>query len=304
MLQKVIQVSLRNDDFEKAAKVLDRAGGNAMLGDAGPSTQRLLDVSVTSGGAAPRIATDAVNERASQEALGVTATLDEILGSPQGVNTARSNVRRSTAVNRDTAYKVAYAQPINYASPTGQSLENLLNRVPESAIQKANSLMALEGESSKQILARIDDNGAVTFQQLPDVRQLDYITRALGDVADAQNGAGQLGGTTQLGRATSNLQKLIRQQLRRAVPEYGTALDVAADAITRSRAIENGAAILRPSTTREAVRDSLRGASAAERDAAKQGLRSAIDDTLAKVRAVASDPECGYQGNAETDRPS
>ena len=287
---KVIQVALRNDDFDKAADVLEKAGGNAMLADAGTSTQRLLDVSVTSGGAAPRIASDAINERASKEALGVTATLDEVLGAPQGVNTARGNVRQSTSVNRDTAYKVAYAQPIDYASQTGRSLENLLKRVPESAIRQANMLMKTQGDTSKQILARIDDNGNVTFERLPDVRQFDYITRALGDVADAQNGAGKLGGTTQLGRATGNLQKLIRQQLRRAVPEYGAALDVAADAISRSRAIENGAAILRPSTTRETVRDSLRGASRAERDAAKQGLRSAIDDTLSKVRAVATDP--------------
>ena len=287
---KVIQVSLKNDDFDKAAKVLEKAGGNAMLADAGTSTQRLLDVSVTSGGAAPNIAAEAINKRASEEALQLTATLDEVLGSPQGVNTARSNIRSSTASNRDTAYRVAYAQPIDYASQTGRSLENLLKRVPESAIQKANSLMKTEGEASKQILAQIDDSGNVTFKQLPDVRQLDYITRALGDVADAQNGAGKLGGTTQLGRATGNLQKLIRQQLRKAVPEYGTALDVASDAISRSRAIENGAAILRPSTTRETVRDSLRGASRAERDAAKQGLRSAIDDTLSRVRAVATDP--------------
>ena len=34
----------------------------------------------------------------------------------------------------------------------------------------------------------------------------------------------------------------------------------------------------------------MRGISRAERDAVKQGLRSAIDDTLSRVRAVASDP--------------
>jgi hypothetical protein len=38
------------------------------------------------------------------------------------------------------------------------------------------------------------------------------------------------------------------------------------------------------------VRDGLRGASRAERDAAKAGLRSAIDEKLANVNAVASDP--------------
>ena len=253
-----------------------------MLADAGPSTQRLLDVSVTSGGAAPRIATEAINERASQEALQVTATLDEILGSPQGVNTARSKIRTSTAPSRENAYRIAYAQPIDYSSRTGMSLENLLKRVPESAIGEANKLMRLEGESSRQILARVNDNGEVVFEQLPDVRQFDYITRALGDVAEAQNSAGKLGGTTQLGRATGNLQKLIRQQLRNAVPEYGTALDVAADAISRSRAIEAGADILKPSTSRETVRESLRGVSA--RNSATQqrtAIKGAVDEITA-----------------------
>jgi hypothetical protein len=112
----------------------------------------------------------------------------------------------------------------------------------------------------------------------------------MGDVAEAQNAAGKLGGTTQLGRATSNLQKTIRDILKREVPAYGTALDVASDAISRVRAVELGADILRPSTTREFVRDALKGASKAERDAAKAGFRSAIDDTLARVNAVASDP--------------
>jgi ABC-type amino acid transport system permease subunit len=77
--------------------------------------------------------------------------------------------------------------------------------------------------------------------------------------------------------------------LRNEVPAYGVALDTAADAISRSNAVVLGASIFNPSTTREMVRDGLKGASKAERDAAKAGLRSAIDERLANVNAVASD---------------
>jgi hypothetical protein len=110
-------------------------------------------------------------------------------------------------------------------------------------------------------------------------------------VAEAQNSAGKLGGTTQLGRATSNLQRQIRTVLRREVPEYGVALDTAADAISRVKAVDLGRDALSSATTREMVREGMRGASAAERSAAKAGLRSAIDDTLARVNAVATDPD-------------
>ena len=287
---KVVRTALENDDLVAATVALERAGSSSMLADAGPATQRLLDVSVTSGGAAPRVAGEAVTARAEQAGARMTTVLDDLLGAPEGVATAQRGIRQGTQEARNRAYRVAYAQPIDYSRGRGRYLENLLKRVPQSAINRANELMRLEGVESAQILAEVAENGAVSFKRLPDVRELDYITRAMGDVAEQQNALGKLGGTTQLGRATSNLQQDIRKVLKTEVPEYGAALDVAADAISRTRAVEAGADILKPGTTREAVADALRGASRAERDAAKAGLRSAIDDTLARVNAVASDP--------------
>jgi hypothetical protein len=219
----------------------------------------------------------------------MTQVLDNVLGSPEGTNALRTAIREETALPRQATYRAAYAQFIDYSGRRGRHLENLMRRVPQSAISQANNLMRIEGVQSQQILADIADDGSVTFTRLPDVRQLDYITRALGDVASAQNAQGVLGGTTQLGRATENLSRDIRRTLRNEVPEYGVALDTAADAISRSKAVDLGASIFNPSTTREVVRESLRGASKAEKEAAKAGFRSAFDERLANVRAVASD---------------
>lgn len=287
---KVVRTAIENDDLTAAQVALQRAGSTSMLADAGPSTQRLLDVSVTSGGAAPRIAGEAVTERAREAGVKMTTVLDDILGAPEGAGTLQRGIRQGTQQARTQAYRSAYAQPIDYSRPRGRALESLLTRVPQSAINRANELMRIEGQQSSQILARIAPDGSVTYTRMPDVRQLDYMTRALGDVAEAQNAAGKLGGTTQLGRATSNLQRQIRTVLRREVPEYGVALDTAADAISRVKAVDLGRDALSAATTREMVRDGIRGASAAERSAAKAGLRSAIDDTLARVNAVATDP--------------
>jgi len=287
---KVVRTALENDDLAAAAASLERAGSSSMLADAGTGTQRLLDVSVTSGGTAPRIAGEAVTARAEEAGARMTTVMDDILGAPEGVGTTQRSIRQGTQQARNTSYRAAYAQPINYAGGRGKYLEGLLGRIPQSAVNRANDLMRLEGVESAQILADVAQDGSVTFRRMPDVRQLDYITRALGDVSEQQNAAGKLGGTTQLGRATANLQRTIRDVLRKEVPEYGVALDTAADAISRTKAVKAGAEILQPGTTREQVKEALRGASKAERDAARAGFRSAIDDTLARVNAVASDP--------------
>ena len=287
---KVVRTALENDDLVAAAAALDRAGSSSMLADAGPATQRLLDVSVTSGGAAPKVAGEAVTARAEQAGARMTTVLDDLLGAPEGIATAQRGIRQGTQEARNRAYRVAYAQPINYSRGRGRYLETLLKRVPQSAINRANELMGLEGVKSAQILAQVAENGAVSFKTLPDVRQLDYITRAMGDVAEQQNALGKLGGTTQLGRATANLQRDIRKVLKAEVPQYGAALDVAADAISRVKATEAGADIInKPNMTMEAVKDFFRGTSKAERNAAKAGLRSALDEKLARVKAVATD---------------
>ena len=77
--------------------------------------------------------------------------------------------------------------------------------------------------------------------------------------------------------------------MRKEVPEYGAALDTASETIQRIEAVEAGYSILNSSTTREAVRDAVSGLSPVQLREARQGLRSSIDDTLARVNAVASD---------------
>lgn len=287
---KVVRNALENDDLTAAQEALQRAGSSSMLADAGPGTQQLLDVSITSGSKAPRVARGAVTQRAAAEADRMNAVMDNILGAPEGIGTMQRGIRQGTQQARQSAYDAAYSAPINYAGPRGRTLEGMLTRIPRSAINQANELMRLEGVTSGQILADVAEDGTVAYRRLPDVRQLDYIARALGDVSEQQSALGKLGGTTQLGRATGNLQKQIRGVLRQEVPEYGRALDTAADAISRTRAVETGADVLRPSVTRDAVEEGLRGASRAERSAARAGLRSAIDENLARVNAVASDP--------------
>ena len=100
--------------------------------------------------------------------------------------------------------------------------------------------MRTEGAKSKQIKATILKDGTVKFDVLPDVRQVDYITRGLNQVADIQAGKGALGGTTQLGRSYGNLSRELRGLTKELVPEYATALKLAADPIQARKALQTG----------------------------------------------------------------
>jgi hypothetical protein len=268
------------------------AGDERMIADAGQSATNLLDFAIQSSGRAGRVATDAIDQRVARSSTAITKALDDALGKPQGVQSLRANIASSSAGARSAAYdgpQGAYAAPIDYASPKGRKLEELLKRLDQSDINAANNLMRAEGYQSKQIIARIGDDGTVTYQRMPDVRQIDYITRALNDRAAANAGLGALGGQTNAGRVYGNLSSDLRGATKDAVPEYETALNTAADPIRRSQAVEFGSTILRSSTTRDEVANQVFRMTPPERQAAQQGVRADIDEVLANVTRTVSD---------------
>lgn len=289
---RTVRNIIQSDDLENVGRAnIQRAGAEGMLADAGPTAQSVLDTAIQRGGPGARLASERIRDRVGRDAAALSQALDTSLGQPQGVTAARTAIRQGSSNARQQAYDAAYSTPIDYASDVGRKIENLIqNRVPASAIQRANALMRAEGAQSQQIAARIADDGTVTFDRLPDVRQIDYITRALNDIAESGEGAGALGGMNALGRVYSNLSRELRSSLREAVPEYGRALEVAADPIRRSQAVRLGSEILSPRMTRDQVAEAVQGMTGPERDALAQGLRSQIDDLMARVtRTVADD---------------
>lgn len=269
---------------------MQRAGGEAMLADAGPNARAVLDTAIQRGGPGSVLARGRIDDRVGRGAADLTSALDTSLGQPQGVFSTREAIRTGTAGARGAAYDDAFAKAIDYADPKAIEIEEIVKgRVPSSAIRKANELMRAEGLSSKQILAKIGDDGSVTFEKLPDVRQLDYITRALNDVAAEADGAGKLGGQTALGRAYENLSRDIRSRVKTLVPEYGKALDTAADAIERSNAVKVGSRALSPSIPRDEFADAVQGMSKAEKQNVAQGIRSSLDEKLANVTRAVQD---------------
>ncbi len=266
-----------------------RAGQEAMLVDAGPTAQSLLDQTIQRSGSGARVARDAISQRVSRDSAAITSAMDDAFGPPAMAMPGAANSSGKAALSG--LYDHAYTKPINYASTKGLEIEQMIkNRVPKSAIDAANNLMRVEGAPpSQQILAKMADDGSVVLERLPDVRQLDYITRGLNEVADQADGMGKLGGTTQMGRAYGNLSKDIRSRLKSLVPEYGQALDAAGTEIGKVKAAQFGYDMMGSGVKRQEVQQFLTGLPNAEKTELVKNIRQSIDDRIANVTRAVSD---------------
>lgn len=274
------------DDPAAMRSALSMAGPDAMLADASPALGQTLDGAMRSPVPGSRLAFERIEERAAQ-------SYDDLMGAvgrAKPVQETMEGIRTGTAAGRKAAYDTAYAVPIDYATDAGAKLlDEITPRLPPEAISYANRLMRLNGEKSGQIMATIADDGSVTFKNLPDVRQWDYIKQALNQLAESGDGAGALGGQTRMGAAHSGLANDVRDAVAELVPEYKTALGVASDAISERNAVKFGAEMLSPKTTTYDALKAIKEATPAEISAMKDGVRGQLDEVIGNVRAVPSD---------------
>jgi hypothetical protein len=273
------------------AQRLAAAGNQAMLADAGPNAMTLLDTAVQRSGPASTIARNAIDERVTQAAQGITNTLDNTLGAPQGINETARGIAQSTVQSRGDAYRAAYDSAIDYASQQGRRIEEVLNRVPrgtlERAIQEANDEMVSMGQRNRQIMASIAGDGTVTFREMPNVQQLDEIKKALQRIG--RESLDQYGRQTGAGLRANRLATDLRQAIGDAAPAYNDATRLGGDKIAMDQALDLGRRLLSPGTTREVVRDAVDGMSQAERGMVAQGVRAQIDEALANVKMAMTD---------------
>lgn len=302
---RIVRDALLNDDLAAASAALAKSGDRSMLADAGEATGALLDMATSSGGKATATARPAVEARAKEAGVALNATLDKLLGPPQGVRAASTAISKRTASVRQAAYDAAYASPINYADDTGRAIERVLNRVApkdlNAAVEIANNVMR-DGEIfNKQIMAQITDQG-VTFKTMPDVLQLDKLKQGLAAAADKLRDP-TTGRITSEGRTLQRQARDLNKAISDAVPDYSRAVRLGGDKLAEERALDLGNNILSNKVSVEDVADIFKGsnlpvaqagakggASVAERNAVATGVRTGIERALSQVRAVASDP--------------
>jgi len=299
MAAKVIKNTFdQGGDIDAAVTNLGRAGDEAMLADAGPAAQALLDAANVSGGAAGRTVRTAIGQRMARTGEAVEQSLNEALGQPpEGPRTAVMEIAERTRPQRDQAYSEAYAQPIDYASEQGRAIEAVLSRINridpkvlQSAIAEANADMEYRNLTNQQIMAQIADDGAVRFSKPPNVQQLDEIKKALGKIAYQQN-VDQFGRLTNAGVRYAGLAGELKDAISGAVGPYKSAVAIGGDKLADERAFKLGAELLRPKTRVEDLTFELgSNPSQSQIEAAKSGVRMFVNDALTNVRAIASEP--------------
>lgn len=272
--------TLQGDDaLGQALARIRQAGDDAMLVDAGPNAAGALDATIQMGGPqSVRVASAAVDQRATDAARRMTAEADRTFGPPQGVRTQREAIRQAAQPTNNQNYRAAYAQQIDPATPEGQAIANAWQRVRAPVRAQANVLLEEAG------LPPIQDGVP------PTVEQIDRVTRALYGIAEGTEGRGVLGGLNDRGRSANALARELRDLTRAAVPEYDTALTQAADAAGRSQAVVLGSRVLSPKVTRDQVAEELAGMTTAERQAVRAGIRAQLDEAVATVKQMASEP--------------
>ena len=278
-------------DMAGAGERLARAGPDAMMADIGPNTRQLLDVAIQTSGPAGTAARQAVNDRVKKASDDITTAMDRTLGSPQGLRTVETDLRKLTGTRVGAAYRDAYSRPIDYSSETGRQIEDIIAKPAlRKAIREANTLIDLADDVSvKPLKVKRGEDGKVTFEEMPSVQQLDYVTRGLNQLADREAGKGAMGATTTKGRAYSKAATQLRGLVRQAVPEYDEAVSMAAEPIRARQAFKLGQDALGRKAPDE-IADEMAGMTGSERAFVANGVRSAIDDRIGRVQQAFSDP--------------
>jgi hypothetical protein len=293
---QMLKNNMQVDDSLTGAGVerMSRAGPNAVLADAGEGGATLLDQAITQSPLAANLARQNVHGRAVAQRSILEDTMNRTMGSPQGLRGINKNIGQSTAAQRGNAYEAAYNTAIDYSSEAGrrieQQLERMSPRIKKEAFETANERMLADGVKNQQFMAKIADDGSITFTNPPNVQQLDYLKRALGSMG--REATDQFGSLTDRGSMLSGLGRDLKNALVDAVgDDYSKALRFGQDKIQREEALRLGSKLFRPGTTREMVMDMAEDMSDEARQAAAQGVRSQIDEMLAQVKRTAGGPD-------------
>jgi len=292
-------------DIKSALQNIFNAGEEGMLADSGFAAQALLDAAASTGGRASQITSEEVTGRAARQGAALSTSMDDALGVLPKVDDQAAdaldmaeNIASSTKVQRQEAYDLAYGTPIDFSSTAGREIERVFDALPDrfkgAAIERANEKMRLEAYKTgkpqpEQILADIADDGTVSFSTMPNLRQLDQIKQAIGEVGFKE--VDNFGRPTADALDAVNWYREISNRLKEASPEYRKAVELGGDKISLDNALELGLGMLKPGMSARDVARAMKGAESVEKQYAKLGVRSAVDDLINNVKATIASPD-------------
>lgn len=300
LLQKTIMSS--GEDLSVILKKMRLQGGTqAMVADATEATKTLVDMIAASGNEAAEIISRNILKRTQTAAATLEKSLDKNIAtlpnmpnSPPGVvikqdaKTVAENLAIKSAPARTKAYTKAYNTKVDYNSDAGKKVLEVLNRTPDTlktaAVKEANDILQMEGKEVGQMTLVVGKDGLLKFVNQPNMMQLDYIKRALSELAyDPLK-------VTGLSKAAGNMRFQLTDALKKLNPAYQKALKLGQEKITRENAIDIGEDALKNSTSVAQLSKQLndKNIGAEERKMVAMGLRASLDRIMGNVKATAN----------------
>ena len=300
LLQKTIMSS--GEDLSVILKKMRLQGGTqAMVADATEATKTLVDMIAASGNEAAEIISRNILKRTQTAAATLEKSLDtniaklpDMPNSPPGVvikqdaKTVAENLAIKSAPARTKAYTKAYNTKVDYNSDAGKKVLEVLNRTPDTlktaAVKEANDILQMEGKEVGQMTLVVGKDGLLKFVNQPNMMQLDYIKRALSELAyDPLK-------VTGLSKAAGNMRFQLTDALKKLNPAYQKALKLGQEKITRENAIDIGEDALKNSTSVAQLSKQLndKNIGAEERKMVAMGLRASLDRIMGNVKATAN----------------
>ncbi|MCP4407470.1 MAG: hypothetical protein GY807_06870 [Gammaproteobacteria bacterium] len=295
--ERLLSRSLERDGLTpgQAAAQLDEMGQSAMPMDLAPNIRETAEGMASMPGPAKTLVKSALDERAAGASQRVIGATDQALGQPIDTLAAADDIiaRRSAAAK--PLYDAAYAKPVPYT----RDLETLLKRpAAAQALRKAQTLAANEGVASQQWFANIADDGKVTIERVPDIRQLDLTKRALDDMIDGAKRAGN----NNEARILTGLKTDLVGMMDDAVPEYAQARNAFAGPSAVLDAMEDGRGIFKNQMTPAELQRTLAGMGQSEQEAYQQGARAAIADIMGTARNDANAARAMFEKGYNQDK--
>ena len=299
MLKKTILSS--GEDLSEVLKRMRLGGTQAMVGDATEAVKTLVDLIAASGNEAAEIVSKNILNRTQKVASNTNKTLDDNIAKLpimagtkpadeilEDATTVAINQAKKSAPARTEAYTKAYNTKVDYNSEAGIKVLDVLKRTPnplkQAAVREANDILQMEGKEVGQMTLVVGKDGLLKFVQQPNMMQLDYIKRALSELAyDPLK-------VTGLSKAAGTMRYQLTTALKELNPAYKKALKLGQENITRSNAVEIGEDALKSTMSVAKLSKLLndKNIGKEERKMVALGLRAELDRMLGNVKANAS----------------
>lgn len=292
--------ALKSDNLDAASAQakLAELGPDATLADIGPNLRSQTEALAATPGPAQKIVVDAMKDRAAGAGDRISAALDQHLGPEVNPTELAEQIVARRKAQAAPLYDAAYKTPIS----TNDDIEGVLGTpIGKIALQKAAMLAKSEPDvplgmfgpkpskaasmPAKMSAAEYQDWLSANAAGQPaersvDVRGLDLTKRALDDMHDQA----QRSGANNRARVINGLRTKLTGAIDQQAPIYPQARDVFSTESGIKDALENGRNLFSKAMSPDELGASLRGMTAAERDAFTQGTRSAVSDIMGSAR--------------------